>query len=138
MLRLVLSLVSSLQIGARIQDVVERSVRRTVITVIAVVILLFALGFGLVAAYQALIVYDFTPLEASGIVAAVLAALGVLLLILAPALSKPKRKEPDFVNAPAEGLAMVDQSLGKTMQQVGPLTLLALAFAAGLLASRRR
>jgi hypothetical protein len=33
---------------------------------------------------------------------------------------------------------MVDQSVGKAMQQVGPLTLLAIAFAAGLLASRRR
>jgi protein-S-isoprenylcysteine O-methyltransferase Ste14 len=133
MLRLVLSLISSLQIGARIQDVVERSVRRTVTIVIAIVVLLFALGFGLVAAYQALLLYDFSPLEASGIVAAVLAFLGVLLLLLSPVLAKPKRKEPDLVNAPAEGLAM-----SKSMQQVGPLTLLALAFAAGLLASRRR
>ncbi|MFW2390961.1 MAG: hypothetical protein ACTSRM_06080 [Alphaproteobacteria bacterium] len=138
MLRLVLSLISSLQIGARIQDVVERSVRRTVTIVIAIVVLLFALGFGLVAAYQALLLYDFSPLEASGIVAAVLAFLGVLLLLLSPVLAKPKRKEPDLVNAPAEGLAMIDQGLGKSMQQVGPLTLLALAFAAGLLASRRR
>jgi len=42
------------------------------------------------------------------------------------------------VNAPAEGMAMIDQGVGKAMQQVGPLTLLVIAFAAGLLASRRR
>ena len=138
MFRLVLSLISSLQVGARIQETVERSVRRTVIIVIAIVILLFALGFGLVAAYQALLLYDFSPLEASGIVAAVLVFLGVLLLLLSPLLARPKRKEPDLVNAPAEGLAMIDQSLNKSMQQVGPLTLLAIAFAVGLLASRRR
>lgn len=138
MLRLVLSLISSLQIGARIQEVVERVARRTVVTVVAIVILLFAFGFGLVAAYQALIVYDFSPLEASGIVAGVLAFLGIVILLLAPIVAKPKRKEPELVNAPAEGLAIIDQSVGKTMQQVGPLTLLVIAFAAGLLASRRR
>jgi hypothetical protein len=138
MLRLVLSLISSLQIGARVQEVVERSVRRTVVIAIAIVILLFALGFGLVAAYQALLLYDFSPLEASGVVAAVLAFLGVLILLLLPLLTKPKRKEPDLINAPAEALAAVDQSLNKTMKQVGPLTLLAIAFAVGLFAGRRR
>jgi membrane protease YdiL (CAAX protease family) len=138
MFRLVLSLISSLQVGARIQDVVERSVRRTVVIAIAIVILLFALAFGLVAAYQAFLLYDFSPLEASGIVAAVLVILGVLILLLIPVLTRPKRREPELINAPAEGLAMIDQGLGKTMKQVGPLTLLVLAFAAGILASRRR
>jgi hypothetical protein len=138
MLRLVLSLISSLQIGARVQEVVERSVRRTVVIAVAIVILLFALGFGLVAAYYALLLQDLTPLEASGIVAAVLAFLGVLILLLLPVLSKPKHREPDLVDAPAEALAMVNQGVGKTMKQVGPLTLLAIAFAAGLLAARRR
>lgn len=137
MLRLVLSLISSLQIGARVQEVVKRSVRQVVFIAIAAIILLFALGFGLVAAYQALLLYDFSPLEASGIVAAVLAFLGVLILLLLPVLTKPRRKEPDLVTAPAEGLAIIDQGLNKTMQQVGPLTLLAIAFAVGLLAGRR-
>jgi hypothetical protein len=137
MIRLVLSLISSLQIGARVQQVVKRSVRQVVFIAIAAIILLFALGFGLVAAYQALLLYDFAPLEASGIVAAVLAFLGILILLLLPVLTKPRRKEPDLVTAPAEGLAIIDQSLNKTMQQVGPLTLLAIAFAVGLLAGRR-
>ncbi len=138
MLRLVLSLISSLQIGARIKDTVERSVKQAIVVAIAIVVLLFAIGFGLVAAYQALIVYGFTPLAAAGIVAGVLAVLGILILALASLVGKPKRREPTFVNAPAEGMAMIDQSVGKAMQQVGPLTLLVIAFAAGLLASRRR
>ncbi len=138
MLRLVLSLISSLQIGARVKDVVERSVRQAIVIAIAIVVLLFAIGFGLVAAYQALIVYGFTPLAAAGIVAGVLAVLGIIILAVAPLFGKPKRREPTFVNAPAEGMAMIDQGVGKAMQQVGPLTLLVIAFAAGLLASRRR
>jgi len=138
MLRLVLSLISSLQIGARVKDVVERSVRQAIVIAIAIVVLLFAIGFGFVAAYQALIVYGFTPLAAAGIVAGVLAVLGIITLAVAPLFGKPKRREPTFVNAPAEGMAMIDQGVGKAMQQVGPLTLLVIAFAAGLLASRRR
>jgi hypothetical protein len=138
MLRLALSLISSLQIGARIKDTVERSVKQAIVIAIAVVVLLFAVGFGLVAGYQALIVYEFTPLAAAGIVAGLVALLGVLILALVPLFGKPKRGEPSLVNAPAEGMAMIDQSVGKAMQQVGPLTLLIIAFAAGLLASRRR
>jgi hypothetical protein len=138
MLRLALSLISSLQIGARIKDTVERSVKQAIVIAIAVVVLLFAVGFGLVVGYQALIVYEFTPLAAAGIVAGLLALLGVLILALVPLFGKPKRGEPTLVTAPAEGMAMIDQSVGKAMQQVGPLTLLIIAFAAGLLASRRR
>jgi hypothetical protein len=140
MLRLALSLISSLQIGARIKDSIERSVRQAVVAAIAVVLLLFAAAFGLVAAYQALISpYGFTPVEAAGIVGGVLALIGVIVLATIPLFGRPRKKAaPSFVNAPAEGMAMIDQGVGRAMQQVGPLTLLILAFAAGLLASRRR
>jgi len=138
MLRIVLSLVSSLQIGARIKDAIERSAKKAAIIAVAAVVFLFAIGFGLVAAYQALIVYDFTALQAAGIVAGALVLLGVLILALLPIVSRPKPQAQNFVNAPAEGMAMIDQGVGKAMQQVGPLTLLVIAFAAGLLASRRR
>ena len=136
MLRLALSLVSSIQAGARIKQTVEQSVRRAVIVVAAIVVLLFAVGFGLATGYRALLVYDFTPLAAAGLIAGILAAIGLVLLLIG--LHKPKPKQPNLVNAPAEGLAMVDQSINKAMNQVGPLTLLVAAFAAGLLASRRR
>lgn len=138
MFRLALSLLSSLQIGTRIKDVVERSLRQAIFIAIAIVFLLFALGFGLVAAYQALVVYGCSPIAAAGIVAGALALLGILILAIVPSLGKPKRREPSFVDTPAEGIAMIDQSVGKAMKQVGPLTLLVIAFAAGLLASRRR
>lgn len=136
MWRLALSLVSSLQAGARIKQSVEQSVRRAVIVAAAGVVLLFAAGFGLTAGYQALLLYGFTPLGAAGLIAGILAAIGVVLLLIG--LHKPQPKQPNIVNAPAEGLAMVDQSINKAMNQVGPLTLLVAAFAAGLLASRRR
>jgi hypothetical protein len=37
-----------------------------------------------------------------------------------------------------EGLGVLDQSVGKAMQQVGPVGLLAIAFIAGVLLSRRK
>ena len=138
MFRLALSLISSLQIGTRIKDAVQRSLRQAIFIAVAIVILLFALGFGLVAAYQALLVYGFSPIAAAGILAGALALLGILILAIVPSLGKPKRQEPSLVNAPAEGMAMIDEGVGKAMKQVGPLTLLVIAFAAGLLASRRR
>ncbi|HZJ11342.1 MAG TPA: hypothetical protein VFD26_01660 [Methyloceanibacter sp.] len=138
MLRLALSLISSLQIGARINSAVQQSVKKAVLYAIAGVILLFAIGFGLVAGYQALILYGFTAVASAGIVAGTLAVLAIIVILLTPALTEPKKaKAESFVNAPAEGIAMVDQSVGKAMQQVGPLTLLVAAFAVGLLVSRR-
>jgi hypothetical protein len=125
-----------MQTGARIKQSVEQSVRRAVLVAAAVVVLLFAVGFGLTVLYQTLVLYNFSPISAAGLVGGVLAVIGLVLLLLG--LRKPRPKQPDFVNAPAEGLAMVDQSVNKAMNQVGPLTLLVVAFAAGLLASRRR
>ena len=37
-----------------------------------------------------------------------------------------------------EGVGMLDQGVGKAMQQVGPVGLLAIAFIAGVLLSRRK
>ena len=136
MLRLALSLVSSLQAGARLKDTLERSIRQAAIVVAAIVVLLFAAGFGMAAACHALVENGFSAPAAAGLIAGVLALIGIVLLFIG--LRKSRPRQPDFVNAPAEGLAMVDQSLNKAMKQVGPLTLLAVAFAVGVLASRRR
>ena len=38
----------------------------------------------------------------------------------------------------SEGVGMLDQGVGKAMQSVGPVTLLAIAFIAGSAASRRK
>jgi hypothetical protein len=139
MLRLVLTAVSSLQIGTRIKDAIERSVKKAVIIAIAAVILLYAVAFGLVAGYQALVMYGFLPVESAGIVAGALVVLALIVLAFIPVVTRQKETQvQNLMDAPAEGMAMIDQSVGKAMKQVGPLTLLVAAFAAGLLASRRR
>jgi len=138
MLRLVLAAISSLQLGTRIKDAIEKSVKKAVIYAIAGVVLLYAIAFGLVAGYHALIVYGFTTVESAGIVAGALVVLALIVLAFIPLVTREKPQQQRLVDAPAEGMAMVEQGVGKAMQQVGPLTLLVIAFAAGLLASRRR
>jgi hypothetical protein len=139
MLRTALALLTSLQIGLRIKEAIERSLRQAVVIAVAVVVLITAASFGLLAAYHALVSpFGFTPLQASGIVAAVLTLLGLLILATLPLFArKPKRQEPTVMASAGEGMGVVGQGVGKAMQQVGPVTLLAIAFIAGVLASRR-
>jgi hypothetical protein len=140
MLRSALALLSSLQIGLRFKESVERSLRQAVVMAIAVVVLIGAAAFGLLAAYQALMaVYGFTPAAAAGVIAAALALVGVLILATLLLARRPKRQQPPSVlAATGEGVGLLDQGVSKAMQQVGPVTLLAIAFVAGILASRRR
>jgi hypothetical protein len=141
MLRSALALLSSLQIGLRFKESVERSLRQAVVIAMAVVILIGAAAFGLLAAYEALIaVYGSTPPTAAGIIAAALAVVGVLILAtLLLVARRPKRQQaPSVLAATGEGVGLLDQGVSKAMQQVGPVTLLAIAFVAGILASRRR
>ena len=140
MLRSALALLSSLQIGLRFKESVERSLRQAVVIAIAVIVLIGAAAFGLLAAYQALMgVYGFTPAAAAGIIAAALALVGVLILAtLLLLVRRPKQQAPSMLAATGEGVGLLDQGVGKAMQQVGPVTLLAIAFVAGILASRRR
>lgn len=140
MLRSALALLSSLQIGLRIKESVERSLRQAVVIAVAVVVLIAAAAFGLVAAYQALVLsYGFTPPAAAGIVAAALALLGFLILASLPLFARKRKPQaPSMMAVGSEGVGMLDQGVGKAMQQVGPVTLLAIAFVAGILASRRK
>jgi hypothetical protein len=140
MLRSALALLSSLQIGLRIKESIERSLKQAIVIAVAVVVLIASAVFGLVAAYQALILsYGFTPVEAAGIVAAALALLGFLILATLPLFGRKKKVQaPGPMMAANEGLGMIDQGVGKAMQQVGPVTLLAVAFVAGILLSRRK
>lgn len=140
MLRSALALLSSLQIGLRIRESVERSLRQAIVIAVAAVVLIAAAAFGLLAAYHAMVLsYGFTAPQAAGMLAAALALLGVLILAALP-LFAPKRKPeaPSPMATATEGAGLLDQSVGKAMQQVGPVTLLAIAFIAGLLASRRK
>ncbi len=85
MLRTALALLSSLQIGLRFKGAIERSLRQALGIAVAAVVLIAGASFGLLAAYDALIsLFGFTPLQASGIVAAVLTVLGLLILATLP------------------------------------------------------
>jgi ABC-type antimicrobial peptide transport system permease subunit len=139
MLRFLLPLLSSLQIGARIKQSIQIYVREAIVIAIAAVILVFALLFGLLALYHALTsVWEFTPLESAGIVGAGLTVLALLVLATIPLVTRvTKEKTPSMMTAPAEGLGMLEQGVGKAMNQTSPLTLLAVAFVAGLFAGRR-
>ena len=140
MLRSALALLSSLQIGLRIKESIERSLRQAIVIAVAVVVLIAAAAFGFVAAYQALILsYGFTPVEAAGILAAALALLGFLILATLPLFGrKRKATAPSMMASAGEGVGMLDQGVGKAMQQVGPVGLLAIAFIAGVVLSRRK
>jgi len=109
------------------------------VVAVAAVLLIGAAAFGLLAAYQALVAHGFTPAEAAGIVAAALALLGVLILATLPLFARKRKPQaPSMLAARGEGAGMLEQGVGQAMQQVGPVTLLAIAFVAGLLASRRK
>jgi len=140
MLRSALALLSTLQVGLRIRESIERSVRQAAVIAVALVILIIAALFGLFAVYQLLIGhYGFTPAEAAGIIAASLFLLSLLVLATLPLFApRPKRQAPSMAMAAGEGMGLIDQGVGRAMQQVGPVTLLAIAFVAGILASRRR
>ena len=140
MLRSALALLSSLQVGLRIKESIERSLRQAIVIAVGVAVLIAAAAFGLVAAYQVLILsYGFTPVEAAGIVAAALALLGFLILATLPLFArKRKAPAPSMMASAGEGVGMLDQGVGKAMQHVGPVGLLAIAFIAGVLLSRRK
>ncbi len=139
MLRAALALLSTLQIGARLKESLERCVRQAVVIAVAVVLLIAAAAFGLLAAYQALVShYLFSPTQAAAIMAGCLLLVGLIVLAIVPLIGKqPKRAKPGPLAATGEGVSLVDQGLGKAVQQIGPLPLLAIAFLAGLFAGRR-
>jgi hypothetical protein len=140
MLRSALALLSSLQVGLRIKQSIERSVRQAIVVAIAAVILIAAAAFGLLAAYHALVSsHGFTPAAAAGIIAAALAVFGVLVLATLPLFARRRKAETPSLQAVAgEGASAIDQSVGRAMQQIGPVGLLAIAFLAGVLLSRRK
>jgi hypothetical protein len=106
---------------------------------VAAVVLIAAAAFGLVAAYHALIANGFAPAEAAGIVAGALALLGALILATLPLFGRPRKTQaPSLPASMGEGAGLIDQSVGKAMQQVGPVGILAIAFLAGVLLSRRK
>jgi hypothetical protein len=143
MLRGLLGILSTAQLGARLKISAERLVRQAAILSVAAIIFMAALVFGLIAAYQELVFsLGFSELEAAAVMALILLLLSILVSAIVPLMnSTPKRSarvarrpEGEYVT---QGIGYVDQGVGAVMQQMGPLPLLSIAFVAGLLASRR-
>ena len=104
------------------------------------VFLVAAAVFGLIAAYHALVsIYQFDAAEAAAIMAGVLLLVGLIVIAIALSMGRqPKRATaPSPLVATPDPTAMLDQGVGKAMQQVGPVPLLAIAFIAGVLFGRR-
>lgn len=138
MFHTVMSLLSTFRIGARIKQVIERAIRKTIVIAVAVVVLLGAAAFALAVAYHALIsIYGFSETLAAGIVAAALVLIGVTALATLPLIGPKPDRRPILAVAKKEGAAAIDSGLRRAIQQVGPITMLAAAFATGLLLSRR-
>lgn len=126
------------QITARVKSTISAYTRKAVIVAIAVVVFLFALAFGLVAAYHALVMVGFTPLAAAGVVGAGLLGLALLVLGVLPFIGRKSEKDAlAVVTAPGETLSAIDQGLTKSVRKVGALPLVLSAFVVGFLVSRR-
>lgn len=133
---MVLALVSRLR--QRVELAVSGVVQKAIVIASAVVVLLFAAAFGLIAAYHALIdVARFNPIEAAGILGGSLLALGLLTLALQPLLTRRTSANNTIVAAPSEALALADKGLSRAAGQFGAFPLVTAAFIAGFLASRR-
>jgi hypothetical protein len=143
MLRGMLGLLSTAQLGARLKISAERLFRQAAILSVAAVIFVAALVFGLIAAYQALVFsLGFSELEAAAFMALTLLLLSILVSAMVPLMNSPPRRSAMVAPRPeveylTQGIGYVDQGVGTVMQQMGPLPLLSIAFVAGLLASRR-
>lgn len=139
MLRAALTLLSTLQLGNRVKETLDRSLKQAAFLAVAALFLIAALIFGLITAYYALVaIFNFEPVEAAGIMAAVLLVIGLIFLAIVANIGKrrvPPRPSP--LANPIQGVNVVDESVGRAMQQIGPLPLLAIAFIAGIFAGRR-
>jgi predicted Co/Zn/Cd cation transporter (cation efflux family) len=85
MLRLALSLLSSLQIGYRLKEAGATALKQIAVLTIAGLLLLAAATFSLVASYHALVAHGFAPFEAAALVAMSLTIVALLILLVGPA-----------------------------------------------------
>ena len=138
MLRLLVSLLSSLQIGVRLKREVRSFLAQTMVIAIAVIIFLGAIIFGLSAGYSVMVAaYGYDPAEAAGIFAASLALVGFLLLGLAPLLRRRKMSPEPVAAYTSPPMELVRQPVREAMDRYGTVTMLLIAFAGGFLLSRR-
>lgn len=134
----VMSFLSTFRFGARLKQTVESTIRKAIVTAVAGVVLLAAVGFGLALAYNALSsVYGFDEIVAAGIVAGALILIGLAALAILPLIGPRRDRRPVTTVAKREGMAAVESGFRSAMHQVGPMTVVVAAFATGLLLGRR-
>jgi hypothetical protein len=131
MLRSVLALLSTLQVGARIRRSFNRLLRQALIVVVAATFIIAAAVLGLLAAYRELVTI-YSPPEAALLMALLLLALGLLALAVSPLISPRVKPQRNFV-APRQAIVATNRGM-----RHGPLPLVLIAFAAGVLAGRRQ
>lgn len=140
MFRYALTLLSTFRIGVALKNAAARRIRAAIVFAIAGVLLYTAAMFGLVAGYSALMAEGFTGVEAAGTVAGGLVVLAAIVLAALPIMNRRVRPAPSEIMAKdgaAGAVGFVDDQLGQVVKQVGPIGVLATAFAIGVLASRR-
>ncbi len=138
MLRLALSLLSSLQIGYRLKEAAATALKQIAVLAVAGLLLVAAATFGLVASYHALAGHGFAPFEAAALVAMALTTLALLILLVGPRVVQKSAERPDgTLPSLLASPNPIDQGLNRLMLKVGPLTFLSIAFVGGLLAGRR-
>ncbi len=140
MFRYALTLLSTFRIGMELKKAATRWIRAAIMFAIAGILLYTAAVFGLVAGYSALVAGGFTGVQAAGIVAGGLVVLAVIVLaavLLVNRRARRRAEETAMAEGPASAVGFVDEQLGQIVKQVGPIGVLATAFALGVLASRR-
>jgi hypothetical protein len=132
MLRSALALLSTLQVGGRFRQSFDRLLQEALIVAVAVVFLIAAAAFGLLAAYRELLSI-YPPPEAGVVMALTLLFLGLLIFGLLALKRKPTRSPI----SPGQVLNPIDRSMRNALRQIGPFPLVLIAFVAGILAGRR-
>jgi ABC-type multidrug transport system fused ATPase/permease subunit len=133
MLRSARALLSTLQVGGRVRQSFDRLLRQALFVVVAAAFIVAAAVLGLIAAYRELMTI-YPPPKAALLMALVLLLLGVLVLAISPLIA---RKRKTTRRAPRRALSPIDGGMRKAVRQIGPLPLVLIAFAGGVLAGRR-
>lgn len=115
--------------------------RQAVVLLAAAALLATGAAFALVAIHALLLENGFGPPAAAGLIAAVLIGFALLMLAINTYRNTRSSRSGRAPRSDRDGdgpLYTLDEQAGRLMQNVGPLTLLAAAFAIGLAAGRRK
>lgn len=121
---------------------IQRKIRSAVGWAVAGLLLAAAAVFALIAVYGLLLRGGLDTVQAAGLMAAALAVVAVGVVATVSLVNRRQRTPSQSTAAPAghygdSPIGALDQQVGRAVQQVGPISLLAMAFAIGLLAGRR-